>query len=112
MMLAFFMLMGIRTSVYAQAIRPVAPRGATGPVSFMREEIALRVDGNRAAVTGRYHLRANQPGTHTVPLAYPFPVGAAAEYPDTIRVFRGKDLAPVIFEEDPRARHGVFPHRG
>lgn len=80
---------------------------APGPVRFVSEEIDVRVTEGRVTVTGRYHLHSDLPGTRAIPLAYPFPVNAGADFPDTIRVYQGKDRIPVPFEED-RKGSAVF----
>ncbi len=80
-------------------LRPL-PAEASGPVRFVSEEIDLRVTGGRVTVTGRYHLHSDLPETRAIPLAYPFPVNAGADFPDTIRVYQGKGRIPVPFEED------------
>jgi hypothetical protein len=86
-----------------------APRyRESGPVSFVGEEISLAITGGRVTVTGRYRLHSSLPGKHAVPLAYPFPVGAKADYPDTIRVFQGKELVPVKFDEDRKQAAAFF----
>jgi hypothetical protein len=72
----------------------------TGPVSFVSEVISLSITENRVSVSGRYNLRSNLPGKHTIPLAYPFPLGAASDYPDTIRVYQEKNGIPITFEEN------------
>jgi hypothetical protein len=86
---------------------PAHPGGKRRPVSFVAEEISLKIAGSRVSVTGRYLLQSDLPDKRAIPLAYPFPVGGAGHYPDTIRVFRGKDLAPVPFDED-RKQAAVF----
>ncbi|MFA6473048.1 MAG: DUF4424 family protein [Candidatus Latescibacterota bacterium] len=87
--------------------QPFHPDNPTGPVSFVGEKISLTITPKRVSVTGRYFMHSNQPGKHTIPLAYPFPLGAASDYPDTIRVYREENGIPVIFEEN-RKQGDIF----
>jgi len=78
------------------------------PAVFVEEHITMTVNRERLSVVGRYRIESRNTALTSLPLLYPFPVDASADFPDSIHVYRTCDSLLIAYHEDRQRNAALF----